>query len=95
MLVVSGTGIFACQMAKNVFKAGKVITTVSTSKIDKVAELLGKGVVDQSMRFQVAGNNFYTANCIVKQSLTTQPPTSLRSSKSTLWILSLILLAKQ
>lgn len=47
--VVSGTGAFACQIAKNVMKAGKVITTVSTSKVAKVPELLGEGVVDQSM----------------------------------------------
>ena len=44
---VSGTGAFACQLAKNVFKAGKVITTVSTSKIAMVPALLGEGVVDQ------------------------------------------------
>lgn len=47
---VSGTGAYACQLAKNVFNAGKVITTVSTSKVAKVAELLGEGVVDQSMK---------------------------------------------
>lgn len=47
-LSVSGTGALACQLAKNVFHAGKVITTVSTSKIPKVPELLGKDVVDQS-----------------------------------------------
>jgi NADPH:quinone reductase-like Zn-dependent oxidoreductase len=45
---VGGTGAFACQFAKNVFKAGKVITTVSTQKVPKVAEYLGEGVVDQS-----------------------------------------------
>lgn len=45
---MSGTGLFACQLAKNVFKAGKVITTVSTGKVSKVAELLGEGVVDES-----------------------------------------------
>ncbi|RAO68259.1 uncharacterized protein BHQ10_004271 [Talaromyces amestolkiae] len=45
---LSGTGIFACQLAKNIFKAGKVITTVSTSKVDKVTELLGEGIVDES-----------------------------------------------
>jgi NADPH:quinone reductase-like Zn-dependent oxidoreductase len=45
---VSGTGLFACQMAKNIFKAGKVITTVSTAKVPKVKELLGDGVVDES-----------------------------------------------
>ncbi|KAG7286751.1 hypothetical protein NEMBOFW57_009065 [Staphylotrichum longicolle] len=44
---LSGTGAFACQLAKNVFHAGKVITTVSTSKIPKIPELLGEGVVDQ------------------------------------------------
>lgn len=44
---LGGTGAFACQLAKNVFKAGKVITTVSTTKIPKVPELLGEGVVDQ------------------------------------------------
>lgn len=45
---VGGTGIFACQLAKNIFRAGKVITTVSTSKVDKVKELLGEGIVDES-----------------------------------------------
>ncbi|KAG6182833.1 hypothetical protein E4U46_005903 [Claviceps purpurea] len=44
---LSGTGSFACQLAKNVFGAGKVITTVSTSKVAKVPVLLGEGVVDQ------------------------------------------------
>ncbi|CAI7605262.1 unnamed protein product [Penicillium crustosum] len=44
---LSGTGLFACQLAKNVFHAGKVITTVSTSKMEKVNELLGGGTVDQ------------------------------------------------
>ena len=46
--LVNGTGMFACQLAKNVFGAGKVITTVSTAKVLKVTELLGEGVVDQS-----------------------------------------------
>jgi NADPH:quinone reductase-like Zn-dependent oxidoreductase len=45
---VSGTGAYCCQLAKNVFKAGKVITTVSTPKVPKVKELLGEGVVDES-----------------------------------------------
>jgi NADPH:quinone reductase-like Zn-dependent oxidoreductase len=40
--------MFACQLAKNIFKAGEVITTVSTSKVPKVKELLGEGIVDQS-----------------------------------------------
>lgn len=44
---VGGTGAYACQLAKNVFHAGKVITSVSTSKVPKVAQLLGDGVVDQ------------------------------------------------
>ncbi|KAJ5112133.1 hypothetical protein N7532_000178 [Penicillium argentinense] len=44
---LSGTGLFACQLAKNVFKAGKVITTLSTSKIPKIKELLGESTVDE------------------------------------------------
>ncbi|CAG8936109.1 unnamed protein product [Penicillium salamii] len=44
---LSGTGLFACQLAKNVFHAGKVITTVSTSKMSKVKELLGESTVDE------------------------------------------------
>ncbi|CAI7668865.1 unnamed protein product [Penicillium bialowiezense] len=44
---LSGTGLFACQLAKNVFHAGKVITTVSTSKIPQVKELLGENTVDE------------------------------------------------
>ena len=47
-IVVSGTGAYACQLAKNVFRAGKVITTVSTAKVSRVPELLGEGVIDQS-----------------------------------------------
>ncbi|KAF2147662.1 GroES-like protein [Myriangium duriaei CBS 260.36] len=43
---LGGTGAFACQLAKNVFQAGKVITTVSTAKVDKIEQLLGAGVVD-------------------------------------------------
>ncbi|RJE20379.1 alcohol dehydrogenase [Aspergillus sclerotialis] len=46
---LGGTGLFACQLAKHAFKAGKVITTVSTSKIPMVNELLGDGTVDESM----------------------------------------------
>jgi NADPH:quinone reductase-like Zn-dependent oxidoreductase len=45
---VGGTGIFACQLAKNIFKVGKVITTVSTSKVPQVNQLLGEGIVDES-----------------------------------------------
>lgn len=44
---MSGTGSYACQLAKNVFKAGKVITTVSTAKVARVSGLLGDGVVDE------------------------------------------------
>ncbi|KAL2820281.1 chaperonin 10-like protein [Aspergillus granulosus] len=44
---LGGTGMFACQLAKHVFRAGKVITTVSTSKIPKVKELLGNNTVDE------------------------------------------------
>ncbi|KAJ5106726.1 Polyketide synthase enoylreductase [Penicillium angulare] len=49
---LGGTGLFACQLAKNVFKAGKVITTVSTAKVPKVAELLGEGVVDEIIDYK-------------------------------------------
>jgi NADPH:quinone reductase-like Zn-dependent oxidoreductase len=49
---LSGTGLFACQLAKNVFHAGKVITTVSTAKVPKIPELLGKGTVDQVIDYK-------------------------------------------
>lgn len=45
--LVSGTGLFACQLAKHVFRASKVITTVSTAKIPKLKELLGEGTIDE------------------------------------------------
>ena len=45
---VGCTGAFTCQLAKTVFRAGKVITTVSTSKVTQVPTYLGEGVVDQS-----------------------------------------------
>jgi hypothetical protein len=35
-------------MAKNSYGAGKVITTVSTTKVAMVDNLLGTGVVDES-----------------------------------------------
>jgi len=38
---LSGTGSIAVQLAKNVFGAGKVITTLSTGKIAKAKELFG------------------------------------------------------
>jgi NADPH:quinone reductase-like Zn-dependent oxidoreductase len=44
---LSGTGSFGVQLAKNVFGAGKVITTLSTGKIEKAKTLLGDGVPDQ------------------------------------------------
>ncbi|KAJ5217605.1 Polyketide synthase enoylreductase [Penicillium citrinum] len=49
---LGGTGLFACQLAKNIFKAGKVITTVSTAKVPKVKELLGEGVVDEIIDYR-------------------------------------------
>ncbi|KAJ9315853.1 hypothetical protein DTO271D3_3831 [Paecilomyces variotii] len=49
---LGGTGLFACQLAKNVFHAGKVITTVSTSKVPKVHELLGEGTVDEIIDYK-------------------------------------------
>lgn len=55
---MGGTGLFACQLAKHEFKAGKVITTVSTSKISKVKELLGEGTVDESKTLSVFYRNF-------------------------------------
>ena len=53
MFLVSGTGLFACQLAKNVFHARKVITTVSTAKIPKLKELLGEYIVDQGKVFRI------------------------------------------
>lgn len=44
---LSGTGSFGVQLAKNVFQAGKVITTLSTGKIPKIRALLGEGTPDQ------------------------------------------------
>ncbi|KAJ8059352.1 hypothetical protein OCU04_012308 [Sclerotinia nivalis] len=41
---MSGTGSIAVQLAKNVFGAERVITTLSTGKIAKAEELLGKGI---------------------------------------------------
>ncbi|TVY36950.1 2-methylene-furan-3-one reductase [Lachnellula occidentalis] len=43
---LSATGSFGVQMAKKVFGAGKVVTTVSRRKMGRVEELLGDGVVD-------------------------------------------------
>lgn len=44
---LSGTGSFGVQLAKKVFGAGKVITTLSTGKIPMIQKLLGDGVPDQ------------------------------------------------
>lgn len=44
---LGGTGSFGVQIAKNYFKVGKVITTLSTRKIATFHEILGEGVVDQ------------------------------------------------
>lgn len=41
---MGGTGSFAVQLARNVFKAGKIITTLSTKKIPKAAEFFGEGI---------------------------------------------------
>lgn len=38
---LGGTGHFALQLAKNVFGAGKIITTLSTKKITQAKEMLG------------------------------------------------------
>lgn len=44
---LSGTGMFAVQLAKNVFGAERVVATASTGKVVRVPELFGEGVVDQ------------------------------------------------
>ena len=44
---LSGTGSIGLQLAKHVYGAAKVITTVSTSKVPQIDQLLGKGTVDQ------------------------------------------------
>ncbi|KAL3486587.1 chaperonin 10-like protein [Aspergillus germanicus] len=55
---LGGTGLFACQLAKHVFHAEKVITTVSTSKISKVPELLGEGTGDEIIDYKTANPKF-------------------------------------
>ncbi|KAL2839486.1 chaperonin 10-like protein [Aspergillus pseudoustus] len=49
---LGGTGLFACHLAKHVFHAGKVITTVSTSKVARIPELLGEGTVDEIIDYK-------------------------------------------
>lgn len=44
---LSGTGSIGVQLAKHVFEASNVITTVSTSKVPLVPDLLGEGTVDK------------------------------------------------
>lgn len=44
---LSATGSLALQLLKPIYGVSKVITTVSTSKVPRVAELLGEGKVDQ------------------------------------------------
>ncbi|KAK9450411.1 chaperonin 10-like protein [Limtongia smithiae] len=44
---LSGTGSMGVQLAKNVFGASKVITTLSTSKIPKLESCIGAGIVDE------------------------------------------------
>ncbi|KAI5793474.1 chaperonin 10-like protein [Pyronema domesticum] len=49
---LSGTGSAAILLARNVFKVGKIITTVSTNKLPLVAQYLGEGTVDQVIDYQ-------------------------------------------
>ena len=49
---LSGTGSIGCQLAKYVYDAGKVITTVSTAKVPHVDEYLGHGTVDQIIDYK-------------------------------------------
>jgi NADPH:quinone reductase-like Zn-dependent oxidoreductase len=44
---LSATGSFGVQLAKNVFGAGKIITTLSTGKIARIREILGDSTPDQ------------------------------------------------
>ncbi len=44
---LSGTGHLGVQLAKNIFGAGKVITTLSTGKIPKIKEYLAESIPDQ------------------------------------------------
>lgn len=44
---LGGIGSIALQLLKPVFKAGKVITTLSSAKIPLLSNLLGEGLVDQ------------------------------------------------
>ena len=44
---LSGTGSFGVQLAKNIFGAGKVVTTLSSGKIEMARKLLGNETPDQ------------------------------------------------
>lgn len=62
---VSGVGSIAAQMAKNVFGAKKVITTVSTSKVAMVNRLLGETVVDESIFILISEIKTSTNRCLL------------------------------
>lgn len=49
---LSATGSVGCQMAKNVFGAARVISTVSTAKVPLVERHLPAGVVDQVIDYK-------------------------------------------
>lgn len=49
---LSGTGSVAIQLAKHVYGAARVITTVSTSKRPLIAQYLGEGIVDQIIDYK-------------------------------------------
>ncbi|KAH8700926.1 chaperonin 10-like protein [Talaromyces proteolyticus] len=49
---LGGVGSIACQIAKSVYGAKKVITTVSTDNVSKVNDLFGKGAVDEVIDYK-------------------------------------------
>ncbi|KAH6675661.1 chaperonin 10-like protein [Halenospora varia] len=48
---LSGTGSIAIQLAKNVYGAGKVVTTLSTGKISKIDQYLSHALPDQMIDY--------------------------------------------
>ncbi len=56
---LSGIGSIALQFGKHVYRAAKVITTVSTSKLPKIRQLLGEDTVDQIV--------YYTKEDVLKK----------------------------